>query len=479
MRRAAAALAALLLLYLYGLTSTGMLGPDEPRYASIGREMARSGDWVTPRLWREPWFEKPALVYWMTAAGFRTGLGEDLAPRLPVALAGVAFLVFYWRTLRRHFGAAAAWYAGAVLGTSAGWLAYSYVAVMDLPLSAAFGAAMLISLDWVSTGDRRRLPLAAAMLGAAVLAKGLVPLVLAAPLLMVRPKNAMDWARPLTAGAFLTVAAPWYVLCWLRNGEPFIRTFFLEHQFGRFSSEALQHVQPAWFYVPVMAGTLLPWTPLIALLFRRSLYSDRRRLLLLLWAVFGLVFFSASTNKLPGYVLPLVPALAALIGIALAETKRAAAALSSCAVMLLAIPVAVQVLPDALAAGLSRAARPAFSWLWLVPLALSAVVWRMRSSGAALAVVAAATFAGVLYLKIAGFPAIESAVSARPLWHRIAPRVQNVCVERMGRSWRYGLNYYSGTPLPDCAAAPRPLAITQPEGGRPAPPSLAPYARPE
>jgi 4-amino-4-deoxy-L-arabinose transferase-like glycosyltransferase len=82
-------------LFLFNLTGVGLLGPDEPRYAAIGREMARSGDWITPRLWGEPWFEKPALLYWMTAAAFRAGLGDDLAPRLPVALLSVGFLIFY------------------------------------------------------------------------------------------------------------------------------------------------------------------------------------------------------------------------------------------------------------------------------------------------------------------------------------------------------------------------------------------------
>src|SRR5579862_3977191 len=83
---------ALLILYLYGLDRMGLYGPDEPRYASIGREMARTGDLVTPRLDGRPWFEKPPLLYWMIATGFRLGLSSDLAPRVPVALLSVAFL---------------------------------------------------------------------------------------------------------------------------------------------------------------------------------------------------------------------------------------------------------------------------------------------------------------------------------------------------------------------------------------------------
>src|SRR5713226_5291160 len=109
---------ALFLLYFFGLNRVGMLGPDEPRYAAIGQAMAQSGDWVTPRLWGRPWFEKPPLLYWLTAAGFKAGLSEDLAPRLPVAILSVGFLIFFFSVLRREFGARAAWYASIILGTS-------------------------------------------------------------------------------------------------------------------------------------------------------------------------------------------------------------------------------------------------------------------------------------------------------------------------------------------------------------------------
>lgn len=163
----------------------GMVGPDEPRYAAVAREMALSGDWITPRLWGQPWFEKPPLLYWMTAAGFQCGLGPELAARLPVAMLSVWFLLFYFFRLRREFGERAAWFASAILATSGGWLAYSHVAVTEIPLATTFSASMLLALPWVRSGGRRGLVFGGLLLGLAVLAKGLVPLVLALPLFWV------------------------------------------------------------------------------------------------------------------------------------------------------------------------------------------------------------------------------------------------------------------------------------------------------
>src|SRR6266849_10547344 len=90
-------------LYFFGLSQVGLLGPDEPRYASVGREMARSGDWITPRLDGQPWFEKPPLLYWMVATGHLVRLPDEWAARLPVALARIAFLLFFFRVVMQGF----------------------------------------------------------------------------------------------------------------------------------------------------------------------------------------------------------------------------------------------------------------------------------------------------------------------------------------------------------------------------------------
>jgi 4-amino-4-deoxy-L-arabinose transferase-like glycosyltransferase len=459
------ACAACYLLFFHDLSGTGLLGPDEPRYAAIGREMARSGDWITPRLWGDPWFEKPPLLYWMEAIGFRAGLGEESAPRLPSALISVGFLVFFRLLLRREFGAPAALFSTVILATSAGWIAFSRIGVTDLPMAAAFSAAMLLCLPWVDGGDRRRLPAAAALLGLAVLAKGLVPLVLALPLILAARKHWRDLLRPGPLLAFFAVAAPWYIAVTLRYGNRFAGEFFLRHHFERFAGDALKHVQPFWFYVPVFVALLFPWSPLAALLFRRKLYEDPRTRFLLWWVAFGFLFFSAAANKLPGYLLPLLPAAAAAIGTRLARLQRPWLLVSS-AGLLLVMPVVATILPEALSRGITHTDGALPGWPAFLPIAaLAAAVWvliRRRRAEWALLTVAAATVASAVWLQQATFPALDRTVSARSAWREIATRRDEACVGDVNRKWRYNLNYYSEVPLPDCRAVPRPIRIEQP-----------------
>lgn len=461
-------------LYLYHLDAAGLLGPDEPRYAAVARDMARTGDWVTPHLWGQPWFEKPTLLYWMTAAGFRLGLGPDLAPRLPVALMALGFLVFYWWVLRREFGYTAACFAVLSLGTCAGWVAFSQVGVTDLPLAATFSAAMLLSLPWIAKGDARLLPAASALLALAVLAKGLVPLVLAVPLLMRgRIRDLIRWR---VVAPFCVIALPWYALCYVRNGRAFLDVFFGQQTFARFFSPELLHGQPWWFYLPVLLIGFLPWTPLVGLAVGRRALRDPRRAFLLTWFLFGLLFFSLAANKLPGYLLPLLPALTALMGIGLEEVENPAPWLAASALLLVIFPIVAPVLPSAVATGLSRAPWPALSWLWLLPAAAAAAVWMLAQRGrqlAAVAAMAACTALGFAYLKQSAMPEVNREASARSLWNEIGSRAGEVCVDAIHRNWRYGLNYYSVTPLPDCEQQPRPLAVRQTDGQ---PPHVAPAA---
>lgn len=454
--------------YFHGLGSVGLLGPDEPRYAFIGRAMADSGDWLTPRLWGEPWFEKPPLLYWMTAAGFRLGLGPELAPRLPVALLSAVFLLWQWWLLRRLLGGSVAWLASLINATTAGWAVYSKIGVTDLPLAACFQSAVL--LGWLALETRAPAARygAAACLAAAVLAKGLVPLVLFLPVLWFLRREWRAWAGP--AALFVLLAAPWYAAMACTHGRAFLDEFFLRHHFSRFSNDELQHVQPFWFYVPVAIGGLFPWVPLLSTAGRR-LWTDERLRIPLSIFVFGFVFFSISRNKLPGYLLPLWPSLCILLAAGLASAPRAGRPLFWTVMLAGFSPAAAALLPEALLYGITSARLEGAAWEYfaaLLPAALG--VWWLEARGrrgAAAAAAAAIAAAGLVFIQLSAAPVLDQIVSARGLWRKAAPYRGQVCIGRLHRAWRYGLAYYAGAPLPDCEAAPRPFVIDQAPGALP------------
>ena len=440
---------AIYILFFFRIDGLGMVGPDEPRYAAIGREMARSGDWVTPRLWGKPWFEKSPLLYWMTAAGFRLGLGEETAPRIPVAVLSVAFLGFYFVMLRRIFDERRAAYATAILAVTPAWVVFSNFALTDLPMTVGFAGAMLLALQWLEKGEGR-MPLAVGfLLGIAALGKGLLPLALAAPLAWYARKRILQTLPAV--GIFLLTAGPWYLLCTMRNGRVFIDDFIVKHHILRFISPELQHDRPWWWYLPVLAGLLFPFTPAIALWFRTRIWSDSRTQFLLVWFLFGFAFLSYSTNKLPGYLLPLMPAACALIGVSLADVRLGKPVLVISALCLSLLPRALAVLPEALADGLSRTDWRQFHWGFAATAAIVAVICAFLPRGFAVLILTVCMAITVGYVKLWEYPVIDYSITARAKAREMIRGGKIECVPvTLNRAQVYGLNYYLPAPVAPC-----------------------------
>ena len=457
-------LAPLLLLYVFHLGSAGFgLDPDEPRYASIGRDMARSGDWVTPRLNGSPWYEKPPLLYWMTAVATKLKLRDEWAARLPVALLSLGFLAFFYSILEREFSDRVAMMATAILGTSAGWVAYSYSAVTDLPAAALFNAAMLIALF----ATRRRQAagwIAGGLLGLAILAKAFLPVVLFAPVWLV----ARGKRLAIVAAAFL-VAAPWHLLVWLRNGSAFWNVYLWQQQVSRVTSSTLQHVQPFWFYIPVLLLGMFPWTPLFALMARGRTYRDVRVSSLAIWIALALAFLSSIVNKLPGYLLPLLPAFAIVFAVAVDQAPFEEWWIGGCAVLLLAVPTIAAGLPNAFLAGFTRAHWGVRVWAGVPFLPIAAGAWWLgfrKHTELAVVMTALAAAVGAGYLKAAALPALDETVSVRSFWDIHASEIEKACLDPgLRRGAMYGLEYYAARDLPECPPVPALLRIAStPEG---------------
>ncbi len=389
----------------------------------------------------------------MVAAGRIAHLPDELAARVPVALTSIAFLIFFFQVMSREFSPGTALTATAILATSAGWLAYGSVAVTDLPMSAALGAAMFLALF----ETRRNQGYAAgALLGLSILAKGFVPVVLFAPMFLIARGKRLT----MLAGCIL-VAAPWYLLCLARNGPAFWHEFFWKQHVERFFTPALQHVQPFWYYIPVLLAGMFPWTPLMALLIRGKTYDDVRVRFLTGWLIFALVFFSAARNKLPGYILPLLPPLAMVLAFALKMAGPLAKWwLAASALLMLGLPAVIAALPDALLVGGTRAhvsflPLPAPALLFvIVAAAVWWLSWRDRPVWAILTA-AGAIVCGVTFEKWELFPVLDQRVSVRGFWRASQPQAAGACVDGVRRDWEYGLNYYAGRALPECDAASR------------------------
>ena len=423
----------------------GIFGPDEPRYAAIGVEMARSGDWVTTRLWGQPWFEKPALLYWMTGLGALIGLGPETAPRLPVALTAVGLIGFLYLYLKSRLGCEIALHSSILLAGTVGWLGFGSVGVTDVPLTAHFTVCLLLVVfggpAW----------LAGVFLGLAVLAKGLLPFVLFLPLVwwLYRTKRLLDllWI----AVACVAVAGPWYAAILMKFGRAFFDEFIVKHHLARAVSDSIQHVRPVWFYVPALSGAMLPWAGLLPSVFR---VRDERLRFLGYWAVFGFVFLSLVRNKLPGYILPLVPVLCILIAAAIEEFEWTGAilAVTSAALVMFGLQV-LPALPGLIKDGWTRTSLGGFQLSFvLVGLITGMAVWwifaRLRWKTVGLCVVSAIGFAGLLAVKfgpVAG--EIDRLATSRPL-SRTASR--DGCVHPADRDLRYGLSYYWRFEVPEC-----------------------------
>lgn len=452
---------AMFAVYLYQLNGTGVISADEPRYAAIGRSMASTGDWITPKLWGSPWFEKPPLLYWMTAVGTEIGLGPELSGRLPVALLSLCFLIAAFFLLRREFGSEAALLSTVLLGTSAGWLAYSQLCLTDLPLSVFFSLAVFIALPLLrdDKGLLNTAPRFAAMgacLGLATLAKGLVPIALAVPFVWFLRRYWRQWW--IGIATCVIVAGPWYGAVYAANGAPFIKEFFLKHHFERLYSASLQHVEPWYYYLPVLLAGIFPWTPLIGLLWGKPIHWDQRRKFLAAIPLFGLLLFSASLNKLPGYILPLLPSLFALIG-AEFETKPLVQLrriwFICCACLIALVPLLATVLPQTLRLGRLSWSVVSLTFhgitrteFFYIALPLVIVLVARRSWRPVLLVLSLT--AGAIYLKEKSYPVLDQTVSARGLWRRVQPISAEMCQEGISRDWLYGLQFYRGSVIPPC-----------------------------
>ena len=321
--------------YLYGLGQLPLLGPDEPRYAQVAREMFLSGDFITPTLGGYTWFEKPSLLYWMIAASFKVFGVSEWSARLGPALCGlltIAAVGLVGRAIDRGLSSIV------VTATCLGLIVFSRAASFDVVVTMTATWALACFLLFEISKKRVYLIGFFSFVGLSLLAKGLVGVVIpfgvvGAYYLLRRawPERSvwlsLIWGVPLA----LTISAVWYGPVIAKHGWTFIDEFFVQHHFARYVSNKYHHPQPIYFYPVIILMLALPWTPfLVEALVKARKWAWRSadslsivRSFSLAWLLAPIVFFSFSGSKLPGYILPALPAAALLIADVLRPKKPA------------------------------------------------------------------------------------------------------------------------------------------------------------
>ena len=446
--------------FLWQLSSFGLIGADEPRYAQVAREMLERQDWITPTLGGTAWLEKPPLYYWQAMVAYSFFGVHDWAARLPSVFdASVLLLAVYWflGRFRPEFRLDGA----LLLACSAGIVGYARAASMDMPLAATFTIAMLAWYAWLDRGARRHLSVFYAFLALAMLAKGPVAPFLAAVIIALLVAARRDWkVAPRTLWPpgillFCIVGLPWYILVQLRNPQ-FLRVFILEHNLARFSTNVFHHPEPFWYYLPV---TLLGWIPatffvIVALVWairqRGKREADAMNRFLILWIAVVVLFFSISRSKLPGYVLPTIPP-----GILLLANYL-------CAKSAQRPRLALIFLHSGLAAALVFSAFALRSVLlqhrlqWnstaivslivslAVGLSVGVLLRKVGIGGVRVATIVPAAITLAIALRV-GAPALNETLSARAVteaFSQLAPKQLPVAVVLVPRETEFGLQFY-------------------------------------
>ena len=308
--------------------------------------MVEGGDWITPHYNGEHRFEKPVFYYWLAALAYLiAGVGE-LAARFPSAVAGLVLVLTTYACARRWYDDATGMLAGAITATSFGYVAVARQALPDLMLAcfvtlgtwAALVALVAAKPVGPDSHRRRWLWIAGAALAGGFLTKGpigvVLPAIVVGPLALWRcwseRGSGPDGVRAnvtrlaidvgLLALMCLLLAVPWFAAMTATHGLAYLDRFFVDENVQRFVSTRYNTPRPLWYYLPILVGGLLPWSPMMLVWWRplRRLVRHARRIQpvevwLAVWVLAPLLFYSVSIGKQPRYILPILPPLAVLL----------------------------------------------------------------------------------------------------------------------------------------------------------------------
>ncbi len=331
--------------YFTRLGASSLWDSNEAFYAETPREMIESGDYINPSFNYQPRFNKPPLCYWIVALFYKIFGTSEAIERLTIACAAMIMIAVAFALGREFFSVEAGLLAAIGLAIAPRFLMFSRRIMIDVYLAMFMSVALLFFVLAESRPQKRRLYLALmyASVGLGVITKGPVAAVLPAASFVIYlavNHRLRAWREMMMPVGLLIIAAivlPWYVAVHAEHGWSYIETFILKDNLSRFTQPVWGPRRGMFFYIPVLLGDMFPWSlfliPFIWQAARDRVKSkgdnaekkDRRWVLLLIWVAVIVIFYSLSRNKEDLYILPIYPAVAALVGGLLAGDQPAPA----------------------------------------------------------------------------------------------------------------------------------------------------------
>ena len=330
-------------LFLLGLGDTGLVDETPPLFASAGRSMSQSGDWLTPKVNGILRFDKPPFFYWLMAIFYSIPGNEiwdkygSLSARLPSALSALFMMLIIADTIfcatdEPKDKIKLSLVASLSFALSPLIIIWSRTAVSDSLLCATLGTSLLSFWRSISYEEDRPCITPWFFLAIAILTKGPVSFVIIFTTLFIFFLTHKNWKRLLYKlkifkGLLITfvISSPWYFIQLFNNGKVFWDNFFGYHNLQRYTSVVNNHSESWWFYIFIMILASLPLTAFliygiistfneIILNFKiRSEKTNNVYIFSLCWLISVLLFFSFSATKLPSYWIPAIPAASILI----------------------------------------------------------------------------------------------------------------------------------------------------------------------
>ncbi len=303
--------AAIFLSFYASLALYPLFNLDEGAFSEATREMLASHNFLTTYLNGALRFDKPILIYWLQAASASIFGLNEFAMRLPSALAATLWAVAIYSFTKRFFDTKTAFWATFFMAGSLQISIIAKAAIADALLNMFIAVSMFSFYRYYHSRQKGYLYLTFAAIALGTLTKGpvavLIPLAVSALFLW---RDLRFWARsifdPVGIAIFLAIAAPWYVLEYLDQGDKFIQGFLLKHNLHRFAGKAMEgHKGSIFYYIPVLLVGLLPFTSIFlkALRYLKEWFATPMKRYLALWFLFVFIFFSLSHTKLPHYII--------------------------------------------------------------------------------------------------------------------------------------------------------------------------------